>query len=266
MLGIYAIQLNIEVFMAEKEGKYIYCIIDSNIPESFGNVGIGGRGDEVYTVCYKNISAVISSSPIKDYRVSRINMIPHEKNIEEAMKDHTVLPVKFGTITKTDEDDEMKNILSREYGRFNDMLKKMKDKKELGLKAIFKEDVIFKHILEKYAEITKLKEVIASKPPEKTHFQRAKIGEMVGKALENEKALYRKRILNALSPLSEDEKTNKEYGERMIINAAFLVNDKKEERFDKAINKLDEEYGDLIRFKFVGLVPPFNFVNLVIKI
>lgn len=142
----------------------------------------------------------------------------------------------------------------------------MKDKKELGLKAILKEDAIYKHILEKYTDIVKFKDIIASRPPEKTHFQRARIGEMVEKALENEKALYRKRILNALSPLAEDEKTNKEYGERMILNAAFLVNDKNEEKFDSAVNKLDEEYGDLIKFKYVGLVPPFNFVNLVIKI
>jgi hypothetical protein len=250
--------------MTDKEGKYIYCIIDSNTPESFGNTGIGGRGDEVYTVCYKNISAVISSSPIKDYRVSRINMIPHEKNIEEAMKEHTVLPVKFGTITESDK--AMEDILIREYDRFNKKLKKMKNKKELGLKAIFKENLIYKHILEKYEDIVKLKNAIASKAPEKTHFKRAKIGELVEKALENEKALYRKRILNALSPLSEDEKTNKEYGDRMIINAAFLVNDKKEDKFDTTVNKLDEDYGDLVTFKFVGLVPPFNFVNLVIKI
>jgi len=250
--------------VADKDGKYIYCIINSDVPESFGNTGIGGRGDEVYTVCYKNMAAVISNSPIKNYRVSRENMMPHEKTIEEAMNEHTVLPVKFGTITESDK--AMEDILIREYGRFDKMLKKMKDKKELGLKAIFKEDVIYKKILEKYEDIVKLKEVIASKPPGKTHFQRAKIGEMVENALKNEKDLYRKRILNALSPLSEDEKTNKEYGDRMILNAAFLVNDKKEEKFDIAVNKLDEDYGYLINFKFVGLVPPFNFVNLVINI
>ena len=250
--------------MAEKEGKYIYCIIDSSLSESFINTGIGGRGDNIYTVCYKNIAAVISNSPIKKYRVSRENMMSHENTIEEAMKSHTILPVKFGTITESDK--AMENILVREYDRFNKMLKKMKDKKELGLKAILKEDAIYKHILEKYTDIVKFKDIIASRPPEKTHFQRARIGEMVEKALENEKALYRKRILNALSPLAEDEKTNKEYGERMILNAAFLVNDKNEEKFDSAVNKPDEEYGDLIKFKYVGLVPPFNFVNLVIKI
>jgi hypothetical protein len=248
----------------DKEGKYIYCIINADKPESFGNNGIGGRGDEIYTVCYKNIGAVVSSSPIMNYRVSRENMMPHEKTIEEAMKIYTALPVKFGTITESDK--AMEDILVREYDRFNNKLKKMKTKKELGLKAILKEDVIYKHIVEKYEEIAKYKNIIASRPPEKTHFQRAKIGEMVEKALKNEKELYRRRILNLLSPLSEETKTNKEYGDRMILNAAFLVDDKKEEKFDIEVSKLDAEYGELINFKYVGLVPPFNFVNLVIKI
>ncbi|MCF7888941.1 MAG: GvpL/GvpF family gas vesicle protein [Victivallales bacterium] len=250
--------------MTDKEGKYIYCIIDSEVPESFGNIGIGGRGDEVYTISFKNSAAVISCSPVKNYRVSRENMMSHEKAIEEAMKKHTVLPVKFGTITETDE--EMKNILCREYDKFNKLLKKMKDKKELGLKAIFKEDVIFKYIIEKHKDIAKLKEIISAKPPEKTHFQRAKIGEMVENALEQEKELYKEKILDALSPLVEDIVENKNYGDRMILNGAFLVKNSKEDEFDKIVHKLDKEYGDLVTFKYIGLIPPFNFVNLVIKI
>jgi hypothetical protein len=250
--------------MAEKEGKYIYCIIETDKPEFFGNIGIGDRDDKVYTVCYKNIGAVMSNSPVKNYRVSRENMMSHEKTIEEAMKTHIVLPVKFGTITESDR--TMEDILIREYDRFNDMLKSMKGKKELGIKAIFKEDVIYKHIIEKYEKIASFKKIIASRPPEKTHFQKAKIGEMVENALENEKELYQNKILNILSPLSEETKTNKKYGERMILNAAFLVNEEKEEEFDEAVNTLDTEYEELIKFKFVGTVPPFNFVNLVIKI
>jgi len=253
-----------EIKVTDKEGKYIYCIIDSDVPVSFGNKGIGERGDEIYSVCYNNIAAVISSSPIKKYRVSRENMMPHEKAIEEAMKNHTALPVKFGTITESDK--AMEDILIKEYDRFNNTIKQMKDKKELGIKAMFIENAIYSHILEKYTDIAHYKEIIASKPPVKTHYQRARIGEMVEKALEHEKQLYEKRILNALSPLSEDTKLNKMYGEKMILNAAFLVTDKKEEIFDKAVNKLDEDYGHLVKFKFVGLVPPFNFVNLVIKI
>ena len=50
-----------------KEGKYIYCIIASNEVQSFGPLGIGGRGDELQTIFYNGISAVVSDSPIISY-------------------------------------------------------------------------------------------------------------------------------------------------------------------------------------------------------
>ena len=84
------------------EGKYIYCIIGVDNGEclSFGPLGIGGRGDQLYTISYKTIAAVVSNSPIKQYSVARENLIPHERAIEEVMKVYTVLPVRFATIAE----------------------------------------------------------------------------------------------------------------------------------------------------------------------
>ena len=45
--------------MAE-EGKYIYCIIDTNGVRNFGAIGMGGRGNVVSNISYQEISAVIS--------------------------------------------------------------------------------------------------------------------------------------------------------------------------------------------------------------
>ncbi|MEW6216025.1 MAG: GvpL/GvpF family gas vesicle protein [Nitrospirota bacterium] len=89
--------------MSVKEGKYIYCIIAEGERKKFGSLGIGGIGNELYTVCFNDIAAVVSSSPIKKYPVSRENLIPHERAIEEVMKTHTVLPVRFGTIAEDEE-------------------------------------------------------------------------------------------------------------------------------------------------------------------
>lgn len=160
-----------------EEGKYIYCIIELNKPQSFGPLGIGGRGDELHTIYFQNIAAVVSNSPIIKYSISRENMLAHEKAIEEVMKKHTVLPVRFATIAKDEE--KVKKILEKEYDRFIDLLENMKGKKELGLKAIFKEDVIYKEILEKYRDIKILKDRLAVLPLEKTYYQQIEIGKMV---------------------------------------------------------------------------------------
>ena len=248
----------------EREGKYIYCIIESNEAQSFGPSGIGGRGNELHTVCFNDIAAVVSDSPIKKYPVSRENLIPHEHAIEEVMKTHTVLPVRFCTIAE--DEAKVKRILEKEYDKFKNLLKGIQGKRELGLKVVLKEDVIYKDILEKYKDIKVLKEKIATLPSEKTYFQRAKIGEMVEAALEKEKEIYREDILETLSPLALEVKTNNTYGERMIVNAAFLVERHKEAEFDQRVQELDATYGDKIKFKYVGTLPPFNFINLTINV
>jgi len=123
------------------EGKYIYCIIAIDNCEflNFGPLGIGGRNDELYTISYKTIAAVVSNSPIKKYPVAREYLIPHERAIEEVMKAYTVLPVRFATTAEDEK--KVKTILEKDYDKILDLLEKMKGKIELGLKAIFKEDI-----------------------------------------------------------------------------------------------------------------------------
>src|SRR3989338_2090741 len=171
--------------VALKEGKYIYCIIASSEAESFGPLGIGGRGDEMSTIVYDDIAAVVSNSPIKSYSVSREHVLCYERAIEEVMKEYTVLPVRYNTITE--DEDKVKKILEKEHDRLVDLLKNMEGKKELGLKAIFKEEIIYKEILEKYEDIGRLKAAISSEPPAKTYYQRMEVGKKVEAVLQKEK-------------------------------------------------------------------------------
>ena len=248
--------------VAIKEGKYLYCVIGLSQSRTFGPLGIGERGDELHTVSFNDIAAVTSNCPIQIYPLSRQNLLAHEKAIEEVMKEYTVLPIRFSTIAESE--DKIKLILEKEYDNFKDLLNKLEGKKELGLKAIFKED-IYNYILEKYQDIKALKVKIETLPLEKTYYQRMEIGRMVEAALQKEREVCKEDILNNLSPLAWEIKTNNTYGERMIINAAFLVEKYKERDFDHEVSELDVKYSNRINFKYVVTVPPFNFVNLVIE-
>lgn len=249
---------------AIREGLYIYCLIGSSQPGEYGPIGIGDRGDMVFTVCYDQIAAVVSNSPIKKYAVSSDNARAHERAIEAVMKTQTVLPVRFCTIVEDEE--KIIEILKREYAIFRDLLLKFQNKKELGFKAIFRQDIIYNDIVENYEDIRKLKEAVAKIPPAKAYYQLMKVGEMVEQALETEKEKYKDLILKLLQPLSEDIKINKPYGERMILNAAFLVTAEHEPEFDQKVQEIDQKYGSKLKLMYTGTLPPFNFVTLVIKI
>ena len=53
--------------------------------------------------------------------------------------------------------------------------------------------------------------------------------------------------------------------DRMVLNAAFLVEKSREAEFDHAVSRLDEELGPRALFKYVGPVPPYNFVNITVN-
>jgi len=247
------------------EGKYIYGIIRQTGSVTFGPIGIGGRGDEVYGVNFKDISAVVSNSPNVQYDARRVHMSAHQKALEEVMKNFTVLPVRFSTISEQDDDSGILRILEKEYVKFSDLLDKMDGKKELGLKILANETSIYQSILEKYDDIRTMRDKLMNLPPDKTHYQRMKIGEMVAEALKDETGNFKKIILDVLKSLSVDVKVNDNYGEMMILNVAFLIKNSEEHAFDEAVNVLDAQYGHLMTFKYVGTLPPYNFVNLTVN-
>ncbi len=248
-----------------KEGKYIYGIIRNSENIDFGHIGIGNRNDHVYGVVYRDICAVVSSTPIIQYEARRINMIAHQKVLEEVMKRFNVLPVRFSTISPHDNDNAIINILSADYRRLDDLLDKMKGKKELGLKVIADESKIYENIIQKYDSIRSLRDKLINQPSDKIHYQRVKVGEMVAEALKKEIETYKKIILDALTPIADDLKITDNYGNLMILNAAFLIKEINEVKFDEAVNNLDSKYADLMTFKYVGTLPPYNFVNLSIN-
>ncbi len=246
-------------------GRYIYCVTERAEEERFGPLGIGGRGDDLYTIGCREIAAVVSDSPVKRYPVSRENSLAHERAIEAVFKRHTVLPVRFCTIAE--DEAVVRAILEREYDEFRPLLKEMRGKVEVGVKAIFHEALIYQEIIERYGEIRRRKEVVASLPPQKARWQLVEIGRMVEAALEAEKVRVREEIMEALRGACCDFRlTHRLLGERMIMNAACLVDRAQEAVFDRKMGKLAEWYGELVMFKYVGGFPPFNFVRLIINV
>ncbi len=249
-----------------KEGIYLYGIIRHPERLEFDVQPIGGKGKKVFTVNYKDICAVVSHTESMRYEARRIFLTAHQLVLEHIMKQFTVLPIRFSTISATFDESRIVSILEKEYDKFDELLTEMEGKKELGLKVLALEQPIYNLILLKYDDIRTFKDKLAKLDPEKAHYQLMKIGEMVEKALEKEKEFLKEQIMNELLPLANKSKINDNYGERMVLNAAFLIENETEPEFDKMIYALDEKYGELLTFKYVGTLPPYNFVNLTVKI
>jgi len=51
----------------------------------------------------------------------------------------------------------------------------------------------------------------------------------------------------------------------MIMNAAFLVSREMEQAFDARVKEIGQQY-DKLTFKYTGPWPPYNFVNIRLKL
>jgi len=248
----------------EKEGKYIYCIVATSQERNFGSIGIGGRGDEVLTIGYDDLSMIVSSHPMTKFAVNSDNMLAHEKVIEKVMKEFDgVLPVRFGTVAASA--DEIRNLLDRRYREFKNLLKDMDHKVELGVKALWiDKGAVFKEITDKNKEIKRSREKIKSDPDKKNIPAKIEIGKMVEKALTKKKEKEAGEIVDALRRTTYDHKLNKTVGDEMFMNAAFLVDKGREKEFDNIMDDLSDEYKNRVKFMYAGPLPVFNFTNIAI--
>ena len=244
------------------EGKYVYCVIKSERPLSFGLLGIGPEPAEVHTVHYRDIAAIVSNTPIVVQDPTRDNVLAHQRVNETVMQHHTVIPMSFGTVFKTD--DDIMELLRSAYDAFTDVLNKMQDKFEFGLKVLWDRDQIIREIEAEDEDIRRLKGEISTQKGS-TYFARMQYGRLIDAALQARSERYVSEIFEALRNVSVASRSNKPIGDRMIMNAAFLVARTLEEAFDARVKDIGQRY-DKLTFKYTGPWPPYNFVNIRLKL
>jgi hypothetical protein len=245
-----------------KSGKYVYCVIRHTGPANFGRISIGSGASEVHTINHEDIAAVVSDTPIEVYDPTRENVLAHERVNERVMEEHTVIPMSFGTVFKTRED--IVELLRSAYDAFSDVLEKMEDKLEFGLKVVWDPDAIVTALEKQDDSLRRLKAEISSQSGS-TYFARMQYGRLVDGLLQEKAEAIVHDIFEGLRDVSVASRANKPIGERMIVNAAFLVSRQKEKAFDAKVREIGARF-DNLTFKFTGPWPPYNFVNIRLKL
>jgi hypothetical protein len=249
-----------------QEGVYVYCIIESTELRTFGKLGIGGRSDEVFTVHYRDLAAVVSRAPLIVYDPTRENALTHEHVQEVVMNEHgfTPVPMSFGTLFKTDEDTV--EFLKDTYDALRDVLVKMKDKLEFGLKVNWDRDQVLREIEAQNEEIRKLKAEIETNTQSSTYFARMQLGRLVEQALVDRSESIVREIYDHLRDAAIASRSNKVIGDKMIMNAAFLVARDQAEHFDAKVHDIGKKFEGTLSFRYTGPWPPYNFVTIRLQL
>lgn len=242
------------------KGAYVYGVAREGALTDMAYLSPGIRDGQVSLVTASGLSAMISDPGAEEVEPTRRLMLGHTALLERAMGVATILPMRFGTIAP--DDATLARCLTANATTFGRALDQLDGKVELGLKASWKEGVIYREILETDATLRSLRDRLQKRSTSETYYERIELGRRVEAMVAARREAEASAILAPLAPLVDTEAELKNLGDGMILNRAFLVSREAEHAFDRTMEQLAERHVDRIEFRYVGPVPPYHFVQI----
>lgn len=244
----------------EEKGIYIFCGIQTAEKETFGNISLEEEAIPTFTIHYKEAAMVAARVPMKIYHPNKENLLMHQQLISKVMDEKdTVIPISFGNIFHSEEDIEV--LLENVYPQLEELFPAIKGKIELGLKIIGKKNWLESEVRAS-KKVEQLSEQLRGKSVDAGYYERIQLGGVTQEMFASIRKGIEKDVYLPLDGSAEASKVNEPIGEKMLLNASFLVDRTKETEFDQLVNEAHEKWKDKADFKYSGPWPAYNFVHI----
>lgn len=249
-------------FEETKDGRYVYCVAYSNKSANFGNIGI--ENNEVYTLPYGEICAVVHKCPAKPYKSDDSEEVKnwiktHQNVIDKAYEElGAVIPFSFDVIIKGD-NDKVLDWLKAESKILEEKIEKIKGKQEFGIQILWDKGLIAKKTAETNEEIKKLKKEMDELSKGLAYFNKQKMENILKKEIEKKAVLYFEEFFNNIKGHVEDIKAEKIKDKDMLMNLSCLVFEDKAKELGAELDKINKIKEFSVRF--TGPWPPYSFVS-----
>lgn len=233
-------------------GLYLYGIIQDEQEHRWSLKGISGA-TAIYTVRHDGLSAIVSDGPSKIYETTQDDLLAHNLALEEVMKTHSVLPLRLGTVARSEA--EVRAFLQKAYRPLCDALGLIEGKVEFDLEAEWNGGEIFRLIDEQDEKIRKYKEQIVATGKRLGHEEQVAAGMMVADAMARQRTEFAKAVEAELKPCSELVRSLQDRTLQTVFNAAFLVQAERTKPFEEAIYRLGNRHGRNPEVPLCGAAP-----------
>lgn len=260
-------------------GLYVYGIVDRAALAGLPEHGVAA-GYPVTLLPYRDLAAVVSEAPLDEWGQEALEaqladlawlearVRTHQAVLDAVLPLATLAPMKFATIYLSQ--DGVAEFLAAHYDEFVALLGHLRGRQEWGLKLYCDNATLAAHIAEISPEVARLRAEIVSKPKGAAYLLARKLQETSDHESERVElevadrthtALTEQSVAAALNPLQSTEITGRT--ERMLLNAAYLVDATALDAFHAALAEIAAEYGSRgFQFELSGPWPAYNFTRL----
>lgn len=246
----------------------IYTIVSvKKAPERLTEILAGLRGisgDMLFAISHLDVAAVVSIVTKAALITDTTNAMEYAGVIETLSHQFNVLPVRYGSIIKTE--DSLMKILERNHEEIEENLRKVEDKFEFGLKVFCDTDKLARDLKSKTETVTVLP---TEMPTTSSSISREWLNKKLKEHRIEESILHYvdsviATLTEKLTELEAVNKFRKRTSSTILIDAVFLLDKTRKQSLIQMITDIEKEHPDL-NFVLTGPWPPYNFVDITLK-
>lgn len=248
------------------DGVYLYCIMNGNHEAAGVPPAAMAGSSRVEILRADRLSAVVSPvegfEVVAEQEVLLRRLAAHQAVIEHFMAGATVLPVKFGTVLASA--DEVLAMLARSESELTDGLALHDGFIEADVAVTWADMKKVFGDLATHPEIRTMRAEVEQLDPEARMDGMARVGKRVKELLDQEAMETSRAVLEALHAEAWDVAENELRDDSMLLNAAFLISRKADDRFTETLAELSVLHDGELDFRLIGPLPPYSFATVLV--
>jgi hypothetical protein len=238
-------------------GSYLYGFTRGDFRPSPQLRGLAGA--PLRAVGCDDIAAIVSTHPVQQLLPSRANLEPHHRVVRTVSSEATLVPAAFGHIAASEE--ELLGVLRANHDEIRDEIARLDGKCEVSVKLLWNVPNIFEHMVRTSRELRALRDRMFRTGQPSTA-EKLEVGSMFEETLARERERLSRTLLTALDAVTCEAVTNTPRDEKMVCDAALLIERTRALAFGEALRAAAALFDNHYALEYGGPWPAYSFVRL----
>ena len=222
--------------------------------------GVGEPPRAVEALPFKGLAALVSTVAPGEVGGDNVRALRRDMKAHSALLNRlvergvpSVLPVRFGVIFPSAER-LVERFLEPQHALLKAHLDRLRGTAEVKLKVTYDEQRVLGEVVREHPEL--------AGRSAGSYQSRIDLGQRVAAAIRAKRDRDAHWLLDTLRPVVRDVRAGEAGAETSVLNASLLVDKAGLPKFDRALEKLNDEAGPVMQFDCVGPLPPYTFAEI----
>jgi hypothetical protein len=244
---------------------YVYGVTRRGAAPPSGDVtGLSDQHAPVRTIEGGELAALVSDVPAQWHAASRQDVAAHDRVLSELMHDGTVVPMRFGIVLASDAA-VRERLLQRHGAELSGLVERLDGCEQMSVKAYYEDESLLRAVLARRPELKRRADELERLPVARSQGERIALGQDVAEAVEQQRALDQRALVEPLSAVAEEVQVDPAASERQLATIQLLVRRDRRTALDAAVNRLADELSQRIALRYVGPLPPYSFCAFALE-